>query len=159
MQPKASRPIMPEGYGITKDAPAGDGWPAVQEKISASRNYWVSTAHADGRPHAMPVWGVVVDELLMFSTDPDSAKGRNMRRRPDVIVHLESGDDVVIIEGAVRIVRDVGVLTRFVDAYDAKYAVRPDPDPDGFTLALDPKVVLTWEEKDFPNTATRWTFG
>ena len=90
-----------EGYGLG-DAPA-DGsalpWTQVEEWLAASRNYWVCTVRADGRPHAMPVWGLWVDGELWFSTDPTSVKGRNLDARPDVVVHLESGDEVCVLEG------------------------------------------------------------
>ena len=47
-----------------------------------SRNYWVCTTRADGRPHAMPVWGLWIDDAVWFSTDPTSIKGRNLRGPP-----------------------------------------------------------------------------
>ena len=68
----------------------------------AGRSYWVTTTRADGRPHAMPVWGLWLDGALWFSSDPDSVKGRNLAARPDAVVHLESGDEVCILDGRVR---------------------------------------------------------
>ena len=99
---------------------------AVADKIAASRNYWIASTRPDGRPHAMPVWGVWVDAQLLFGTDRMSTKGRNIAANPAVVVHLESGDDVVVLEGKPREVTDASLLALFADAYDAKYAVRPD---------------------------------
>jgi PPOX class probable F420-dependent enzyme len=156
--PTGSRAHIP-GYGIT-ETPYDITWEAIAAKIEASRNYWVNTTRANGRPHAMPVWGVWVDGWLYVSTGPESVKGRNLRRSPEVVVHLESGDDVVVLEGVVARVTGKTELTRFADAYDLKYGFRPDPDdPDGLVYRVEPRVAHTWEEKDFPNTAMRWVFG
>ncbi|MCZ6614599.1 MAG: hypothetical protein O6920_02295, partial [Chloroflexi bacterium] len=72
-------------------------------------------------------------------------------------VHLESGDEVVILEGVVEKVTDSEFLNRFADAYKVKYEFRPDLNDDTsvtFTLAL--RVAFAWMEANFPQTATRW---
>jgi PPOX class probable F420-dependent enzyme len=151
---------MPQGYGITTDPATAPSWEAIVDKIARSRNYWIGSTRPDGRPHVMPVWGVWVDGALHFSTDPASRKGRNLSRQPEVVVNLESGDDVVILEGTVEKITDRAALTRFADAYDAKYEFRPDPDdPGSFAYAVRPRVAHTWLEKDFPKTALRWRFS
>jgi Pyridoxamine 5'-phosphate oxidase len=105
----------------------------------------------------MPVWGVWVDEALWFSSSPQSRKGLNLTRDPRVTVHLESGDDVVVLEGEV----ELGPIDdRVADAYEAKYAYRPDPgDPDGLWFALRPSVAYAWLEREYPSTATRYEWG
>src|SRR3954470_22957037 len=101
--PRAGRPLTPADYGISSEPPdtTKRPWSDVTNALAASKNYWVSSTRADGRPHAMPVWGLWLDDAVMFSTSRRSMKGRNLARRPDVIVHLESGDDAVILEGRV----------------------------------------------------------
>ena len=150
---------MPRGYGI-KPADEGSGllpWDHVVERLTVSRSYWICTSRPDGRPHAIPVWGLWLDQAVCFSTDPKSRKGRNLAERPEVVVHLESGDDVVIVEGIASRVTDPRVLERFADAYDAKYSHRPDPtNPDFGFYRVEPSVVLAWLEADFPGGATRW---
>jgi PPOX class probable F420-dependent enzyme len=150
------RPAMPDGYGIARD---GDGtlpWSWVEERLAASRSYWVCTTRADGRPHAMPVWGLWLADRLVFSTDPSSTKGRNLAARPDVVVHLESGDEVVVVEGrAERMSADL--IPAYRDAYDAKYAYRPEPDAEATgCYQVVPERVLAWRESDFPTSATRF---
>ena len=160
--PTAGRPIMPADYGIQPPDKASGllSWAEAGRKIAAAHNYWVSTTRPDGRPHAMPVWGVWVRETLLFSTGRASRKGRNLAQQPYVVVHLESGDDVVILEGIVQEALDPQLLAEFVDAYDAKYKVRPDTtDPNKVTYALRPQVALAWLESDFVGGATRWQFA
>ncbi len=157
--PIPSRPQVPTSYGISRE-PVGDAsWEAVAEKIAASRNYWIASTRPDGRPHAMPVWGVWLEGALMFSTSRASSKARNIAINLALSVHLESGDDVVVIEGVAVEARDSALLARYVDAHDAKYAFRPSTSPGGpVTYALRPSVAFTWLEADYPGSATRWSF-
>jgi Pyridoxamine 5'-phosphate oxidase len=150
------RPGMPVGYGISAEAAGHVSWAWVAEQLSASRSYWVCTTRDDGRPHAMPVWGVWQADRLMFSTDPTSLKARNFAARPDVVVHLESGDEVVVVEGRVAPM-DVELIAAFCEACEVKYSNRPDPDNEAHGLyQLDPDRVLAWRETDFTTSATRF---
>jgi pyridoxine/pyridoxamine 5'-phosphate oxidase len=135
-------------------------WETVSEQLAASRNYWIISTRPDGKPHAAPVWGLWLDEAFYFSTDPKSRKGKNILASPEIVMHLESGDDVVILEGTVEQVTDADELNRFADAYEAKYRFRPDVnDPDwGAYYKLGTRVAFAWREKDFPTSATRWVF-
>ncbi len=148
---------MPAGYGVPTDA-SGSGlipWSWADGRLTASRNYWLCTTRADGRPHAAPVWGVWHGGRVWFGTDPASQKGRNLARSPEAVVHLESGDETVILEGTVEIVRDADALAPVLDAYEAKYGMRPET---GGLYAFRPRVANTWTESDFTHTAVRWTF-
>jgi hypothetical protein len=136
------------------------------EQLIAARSYWVCTTRADGRPHAMPVWGLwlgspadVPGGVLAFSTDPTSIKARNLLRDPRIVIHLESGDDVVLLEGRARTLdvdADAELVSAFVTDYDRKYSVKVEPGPQFGLYGLSADVVLAWQEVDFPNTATRW---
>jgi hypothetical protein len=150
-----------EGYGLG-DAPA-DGsalpWATVEEWLRAGRSYWVCSTRPDGRPHAAPVWGLWLDGALWFSTDPTSWKARHLAARPDAVVHLESGDEVCILEGAVARVPAVELPGSFVPDYKAKYDTELDlSNPDFGWYRLAPRVALTWTEAEFPTTPTRWRF-
>jgi PPOX class probable F420-dependent enzyme len=135
-------------------------WGEVARRLEETRNYWVVTVRADGRPHAMPVWGVWLEGALWFSTHPDSVKGRNIARDPRIVVHLESGDDVAIVEGRAERPVPADPLDRFVDAYDAKYAIRIDiADRAMGIFVVRPRSVAAWRERDYPRSATRWTFS
>ena len=37
-------------------------------RLRAAMVYWLATTRPDGRPHAMPVWGVLLGEVLWFGT-------------------------------------------------------------------------------------------
>ncbi|MBZ0277940.1 MAG: pyridoxamine 5'-phosphate oxidase family protein [Anaerolineae bacterium] len=153
------RPNMP-GYGITSEDEGMLAWEWVRDQMTKSRNYWVCSTQSDGRPHAAPVWGIWADDALYFSTSRTSRKGRNLADRADVVIHLESGDDTVILEGRVEETSDRALLTRITDLYGAKYPFKPSPEPEPGNVwyIVRPRAVLAWRETSFPNTATRWVF-
>jgi PPOX class probable F420-dependent enzyme len=130
-------------------------WSWAVERLESGRSYWIGTVRANGSPHAAPVWGVWVDDGLRFSTSAQSRKGRNLLRDPRVAVHLESGDEVVVLEGEVE---QVALDDAVADVYAAKYDYRPDPSEEGLWFRLRPRVAYAWREQDYPRTATRFAF-
>lgn len=104
----------------------------------------------------MPVWGLWLDDAVVFSTHPRSRKGRNLARDPRVAIHLESGDEVVIVEGRAEPLR---LDDRIADTYGEKYGYRPDPDvrTEGW-FRVSPKIAYAWLESEYPKTATRFLF-
>ncbi len=160
---RRSRPALAKGYGVNLDDEGMLSLDWVREQLKTSRNYWISSTQSDGRPHACPVWGIWLnDDLFCFGTSRTSRKGKNLADSPAVVVHAESGDDVVILEGVVAELTDRNLLRKYADAYDAKYAIVPeieqDADSDGVTYVLRPDEVLAWKENDFLTTPSRWRF-
>ncbi len=152
-EPEASRPHVP-GYGIPKTAKGMLPWSHADERLARSLHYWVATTSRDGRPHTVPVWGVWVDGAVCFGGGPDTRWSRNLKANPKVAVHLEKGDDVVILEGDVDRVEesDGPLVARVQDAYKAKYGM-PHPPP---FWVLRPRVAFVWD-KDL-RSATRFRF-
>jgi hypothetical protein len=152
----ASRPRFAEGYGISKESAGLLDWSWAVDRLTESRNYGIVTANADGRPHAAPVWGLWLDDSVVFSTSLQSRKGRNLARDPRVVVHLESGDEVVILEGSIE---PAELNAGIADAYKEKYGWGPDPSggSDGW-FRLRPSLAYAWLEREYPKTATRFTF-
>lgn len=158
---KRIRPNMPD-YGITDEETDGMlTWDWLDQQMAQSRNYWVCTTRADGRPHAVPVWGVWLNDTLYFGTSPTSVKGRNIARYNNVVVHLESGDDTVIIEGKLVETDKTSAHRRTIfQAYHKKYNHNPaDDDTDGsIWYELQPDKIMTWLESDFLNSVAYWMF-
>ena len=148
------RPYIPD-YGIPETLEGTLPWSHVTERMEKSRNYWVGTVGPDTRPHAVPVWGVWVEGTLYFGGGPDTRWSRNLAANPQVTVHLESGDDVVIIEGEVERITDSNhpLVNPLDDAYEAKYQMRHGTP----FWVLRPRVAFAWS--DFPKNATRWRFS
>ena len=152
------------GVGISSDGPLA--WGHAEERLQRARNYWIATTRPDGRPHAAPVWGVWVQGSLYFGTGRSSVKGRNLARSPELVVHLESADDLLIVEGEVEEVRNRVSLEAIDVAYRAKYSMgvveaadEGETGDDGAVwYMVRPRKAHAWLENDFPNTATRWRF-
>src|SRR5690349_20519350 len=116
--PRAGRPMMPKTYGVKGRRDALLPWTWARRRLAGAHNY---------------------------STARRSRKGRNLRRRPNAVVHLESGDRTVILEGRVREVRDRAVLERYAALYHAKYRFRPEAaGPANITYALLARVGFAW---------------
>jgi hypothetical protein len=147
------------GYGI---AAAADGvlpWSWAAERLAKSRNYYVVTTRPDGRPHAMPVWGVLIDELLCFSTSTTSTKARNLARDARCTVATERADEAVIVEGTAEALAGEALLARFKAVYKEKYDWDVDTAQGGLYAVRPVKVFGFIEHSDqFTSTATRWTF-
>jgi hypothetical protein len=157
--PKPERPDIPATYGFSPFTPhTPQAWRDLTEKIRISRNYWICSVSPDGSPHALPVWGVWLDEHLYFVTKRASRKARNLLANPKVAIHLESGDDVVSFQGRAAEVTDPTRLARISAEYGSKYngdEIYPDIE---VVFELQPGVAFTWLESNYHQTATRWRF-
>ena len=157
---RRARPNMPH-YGVMPDAIDGMlTWDWVDGQMHEARSFWVCSVCADGRPHSVPVWGAWVDGGLYFGTDKNSVKALNIARDKRVVVHLGSGDETVIFEGAaVEAQVSASMLKKIGERYVEKYALDPELEETAdLLLQLIPKKVMAWLERDYPATATYWLF-
>jgi hypothetical protein len=159
--PETSQPRMFGGYIGSAELP----WTWATERLTRARNYWIATTRPDGKPHSRPVWGVWLDDAFYFSTG--SLAAPNLAARPAITVHLESGSEVVIIEGVAEPVGDSALVERVVSLYNQKYDWNVDPhNLPGPFYAVRPQVAFGWHideselnpESTGLGTATRWRF-
>lgn len=111
MAPKhTDRPYGMDDYGVPEDLDGVLPWAWALERLVEARNFWVATADASGRPHALPVWGAWVDagepaddapttDRFWFSCATDARKARNLAANPQIVVATEDTVEVVSIEG------------------------------------------------------------
>lgn len=158
-EPEASRPEAPASYPFSKNLQPMLPWSHVTERLERARNYWLATTRPDGRPHVTPVWGVWVDGSLYFDGHPATRWARNVVANPAVSVHLESGDDVVILEGTMEdTMTDEELGGRIVAAWNAKYG-RLQPDPAGSGMfRMRPRSARAWSTSSLED-GTRWQLG
>ena len=95
-----------------------------------------------------------------MATDQNSVKARNISRNNRVVVHLESGDETVILEGTLSVAQPSDALeAEIARVYIDKYTLDPElAETDVVQYRLDPNKVMAWLERDFPATATYWLF-
>jgi nitroimidazol reductase NimA-like FMN-containing flavoprotein (pyridoxamine 5'-phosphate oxidase superfamily) len=147
--PTVSRPTFGGGYGVPEDEDGMLPWSWAAERLAQAHNYWVATTG----PHASPVWALWRDDAIVFSCGPRSRKARAIARDPNVVVHLESGDEVVIVEGRAE---KIEVDDSVIDEYERKYAFRADKGEGWYRVVL--RRVLAWTEANYPRDATRFDF-
>ena len=144
---------MPEGYGVPETDEGLLDWSWAVTRLESALNYWFATTRSDGRPHAMPAWAVWLDGALYFEGSPMTRRARNLAANPAVVVHLESGDEVVILHArAEPVPAEMGDAV--LEAYEAKYGIRMELG-DGWFL-VRPHRALAWREADYPQSATRF---
>jgi hypothetical protein len=160
---RAGRPYMP-GYGIV-GADEGSGllpWSWAVERINAAKNFWVITVWPDGRPHAMPVWGVWDEGALWFSSSLRSRKIRNLVAEPRCVVTTEDAADPVMIEGTAEVITDMKMIKRFLvrsnEKYQTSYTVEFLDPAVNATVAVQPRWGIGLRHDDFSGSPTRWVF-
>lgn len=157
---------MPDGYGVPETTDGLLGWPAADERLASATEYWMATTRPDGRPHVVPRWGVWLDGRFYYDGSPQTRHARNLADNAACALHLESGTEVVILEGTSRPSAPVdttlgGRLSAvFAQKYgDRGYAPPPDAwsgDDAGGLAVFTPATGLAWT--DFPTDVTRFHF-
>jgi len=155
-QPKVTRPHIP-GYGMPRGSKGLLPWPWAEQRLRRSHNYWMMTVRPEATPHAMPVWGIWVDNRFYFSTGARSRKARNLQANPACIICTERTAEAVIVEGRAAIVCDPSVVQRLAPVYHRKYKPwKLDPEM-GPIFEVRPRVAFAMYEKRFKD-ATRYSF-
>jgi hypothetical protein len=156
VEPRADRPYVP-GYGIPTTTKGLLSWSFAEERLAREKNYWVCTAGPGGKPHARPVWGLWVDGTLCFGGHGVRWE-KNLAANPQVSIHLESGEEVVILEGVAELVTDPKdpLIPLCAPVSKKKYGMSSDRVP---FWKLRPRTAFAWTLKSMFKDATRWKFS
>lgn len=167
--PAVQRPAMAD-YGVPTDPTGALQWSWAEERLVANRNYWVVTASAGGRPHALPVWGVWMpsSERFWFSCSPRSRKARNITENPQCAVAVDDTVECVSVEGRARLadpVRERRAVDEVVATYIGKYWDDPAVHADMEAFVRSHAIIevtperafgIIEREDEFSERATRW---
>jgi hypothetical protein len=159
VEPTRERPESPpRSYGVPRRGGTFVAWDHVIGRLRSAEAYWLTTVTPGGRPHAVPIWGVMVgDDLYLETGAPETRKNRNLEGNRHILVHLDGVNDAVIVRGeAVMIVPPRELGSALAAAFHTKYSGY-DPEPGGWDggglIRVAPSTLLAWG--DMP-TATRW---
>ena len=160
-EPIADRPHVP-GYGIPVSNDGILPWSWARERLDRAIVYWLATAGSDGAPHLIPIWGAWVDERWYVEGGPTRWQ-RNLRENPRMAIHVEFGEEVVIVEGvAAELVAPDPPLSDAILAGYAKYRAAkgyeasPSNWAEGGLWQLRPVKAFAWSA--FPQDMTRFRF-
>ena len=165
-EPRAERPWMP-GYGVDGESWEPLPWKWAAERLAGNRNFWVVTASPDGRPHAMPVWGVWddADGRFAFSCAPRARKARNLAANPQAVIMTDDTVECLSVEGRAAAVGDERRREQWIERYLAKYQpMAADLSADflrqHMMLEFVPEraFAIIEREDEFSSRATRWVF-
>jgi hypothetical protein len=139
-------------------------WAEVAGRLAIARTYWLGTTTPSGAPHAVPVWGVVTGETLYLYGERSTVKARNLAIDPRVVLHLESGEDVLIVRGVAEDLGSPAEAPSVVAALTAKYTspqdrqYLPEADPAfDVVYALRPRSAMAWRLDDYAASQRRWS--
>lgn len=139
-------------------------WPHIASRLAPERNYWLGTTTVSGAVHAVPVWGVVVDEQFYVYSERKTAKAKNIARDPRVVVHLESAEHVVIVHGRMIDEGRPSDVAEVVESLSVKYSAPgdaeylPSADADFDVLyRLQAERAMVWELSDYEGSQRRWS--
>jgi len=160
--PVADRPHAP-GYELAASSDGLLTWSWASERLAAAITWWVASVRPDGRPHAMPIWGAWVDDRAYLFGQLTARWSRNLVQNPACVLHIQQGEDIVIVEGEARLLTapDAIVLDRCRKGF-AKYADshQNQVDPEAWVgkgfWEVTPRVVFGFS--DYVTDATRWRF-
>lgn len=162
MQPtKIGRPKFPKGY---VDNPTSEvSWDEVEKRLVASKHYWMCSVRPNGRPHVAPRWAVFLDGKIYYDGSPETRHARNLETNPNISVHLESGEEAIILDGicAPASPPDPETARRLSVAYRAKYAelgYSPEPTQwdEGGLYVFTPRQCIAWTK--FFENPTKFAF-
>jgi PPOX class probable F420-dependent enzyme len=97
---------------------------AVEFLMTGTRTGKLATVRSDGRPHVVPIWFMVEDDALVFTTWYESVKCHNMRREMQaaLVVDLEQPPYAyVVVEGGITMSDDADELLRIATEVGGRY--------------------------------------
>jgi len=146
---KILRPKFPPGY--LENPKTLLTWDYVERRLTEAKNYWLCSTRPTGRPHVVPRWAVWLGGQLYYDGSPETRHARNIAANAQVVVHLESGDEALIVEGEAHAAPKPtpALAQQLAVAYAAKYATHgysPTPDQwdQGGLFVITPRTVLAW---------------
>ncbi|WP_169945085.1 PPOX class F420-dependent oxidoreductase [Microbispora sp. H11081] len=91
---------------------------------SGTKTGKLAITRADGRPHVTPIWFTVDGDDVVFTTDENSVKGRELRRDPRATLCVDDQRppySYVMVEGEAALSDDPAELRRWATVLGGRY--------------------------------------
>jgi PPOX class probable F420-dependent enzyme len=92
--------------------------------LDGTRTGILATVRKDGRPHAAPIWFTLDGDDVLFTTNTETVKGRNLRRAGRALLVVDEATppyDFVTIEGPVEISEDLDEMLHWATILGGRY--------------------------------------
>ena len=158
--PRRVRPKFPREWHVPNDPKLWITWAHANDKLAREKVYWISTASLQGRPHAAPVWGIWKANRFFFETAPNSTKGRNLSKNQNLVVHVQDGNDTVILEGNARKEKRSEELSELKKDYTRKYQYTPDwsNERSQIVFRVEPRIAHAWKAPRMHRSLVKFIF-
>jgi len=107
-EPTDAEPTAELNAGFSEPGATARPWSEVDEVLTVSEMFWLSTTRRDGRPHVTPLPAIWLDGALHICTGDQEQKSRNLEADPRCVLttgtnQLHAGLDVVVEGVAIRV--------------------------------------------------------
>jgi general stress protein 26 len=165
-----SEPVVEFDSGYSEPGATAVPWPDVDDVLTKSEMFWLSTVRGDGRPHVTPLPAVWFGGVLHFCCGDQEQKAVNLRSNPNCVLttgtnKLHSGLDVIVegvaerVTGHAELVELAGLWKTKLD-WDFEVGADAFKDPagrNGLVYGVAPAKVLSFGKG--PYSQTRYRFS
>jgi hypothetical protein len=132
-------------------------WKWALDRLRRAHTYWIVTVRRDGRPHAVPIWGVWVADRFVFGAEANSVKIRNLKADSRCAICLDENGEALSLEGNASQL-SAAILREMARVYKTKYQWAVDSSAASFYQVV-PRRVIGYIESSTPDRTTRWEFA
>jgi PPOX class probable F420-dependent enzyme len=118
--------------------------PEVRALLEGANYAHLATLMPDGSPHSVAVWTGIEDDHVVFFTQPQSQKARNLARDPRCAISLvdrDNGYRTGRVRGRVVATREGDAALEVIDRLAHKYTGEPFPMRSGVVYEIEPERV------------------
>jgi PPOX class probable F420-dependent enzyme len=125
--------------------------------LHSTRTGKLATVRRDGRPHVVPIWFDLDEEVLIFTTGGESVKAKNMKRDPRVCICVDDETPpfaFVQIEGIASLSDDLDKMLqwatriggRYMGADQAEIFGKRNAVPGELLVRVTPTKIIAWKD-------------
>lgn len=160
--PRATRPTIPAGYGVSADMKGALRWISVRRVLEGALRYWIATSGVDDGPHLVQQWAAWVDDTIYFGGSDRTKWSRHLRRDPRVAVSVERTGYAIMVEGRAEVLSTVSpeLAAVLVATFEKKYGQKTATEDwsKGGLWSVRAHRVFAWKFASLGTTATRFDF-
>jgi general stress protein 26 len=145
------------GYQMPETSEALLQWDFVSNQADSATYYWIACVNKRNGPHVAPLWGIWHENRVHFDGSPHTGWAQNLRKNPQIVVHLPSAEQVVVIEGSATTYDDDALSEEEWAILDGKYRTKYSVAKGSPYWYVEPRKILAWNGGDL-KAMTRWLF-